>query len=370
MLLNSINPKNFLTFGEEQPAIELNRLNLLVGANGSGKSNLIECIRLLQAAPQHLPSVETNWFWQGNTQTPSRIEAVIQNPNGPKNFRHWLEFSQTENGARLTDERVENELVDPGHGKAYFYFAFQNGWPVTNVKNGRRQLKRDEINTELSILSQRKDPNTHPEVSWLGSQYSNIKIYQPSAFEANSKARLAFTPSIQAEVLAEDYSNLGAVLYHLTQVEEVNTQILAHLGHYTGSVTEIGFEHLVDGSLSPYLVEDGYKIPFSRTSAGVLRFISLLCLLCQPNPPALVCIEGIEEGLHPQALPLLAEILVDAASQGQLIVTTHSDLLVESFLDTPDTVLTFDRVNGKTVVNRQDTHLLEKWLDEYTLGSP
>ena len=126
MLITSISPKNILSFGEDQLPIELNSLNILVGPNGSGKSNLIQCVRLLHTMAKSQPAPPIDWLWQGQkTQAVARVEAVVNCPIGSRNLRYWLEFTASDDHFQLTDERVENEHPDPGHGKSYFYFAYQ-----------------------------------------------------------------------------------------------------------------------------------------------------------------------------------------------------------------------------------------------------
>ena len=148
MLIKSISPKNILSFSADQSSIELGPLNILVGPNGSGKSNLIECIGLLQSAPQKLSIPTPDLLWQGNIEPPiAKLETVLEYTSGTRNLRYWLEFTNSGQNVQLTDERIENEFPDAGHGKSYFYFAYQKGWPVINVKTVRRQLKREEINT-------------------------------------------------------------------------------------------------------------------------------------------------------------------------------------------------------------------------------
>ena len=109
MLLNSISPKNILSFGDDQPPIELTQTNILVGPNGSGKTNLIECLSLLQSAPRALSTLDLDWLWKGCKEaSAARIETVIANPAGPKNLRHWMEFTATDSHLGLSDERIEN----------------------------------------------------------------------------------------------------------------------------------------------------------------------------------------------------------------------------------------------------------------------
>lgn len=368
MLLNSISPKNLLSFGDDQPPIELTQINVLVGPNGSGKSNLIECINLLQSATRTLPILDEDWLWKGRQEAPcARIEAVIANPNGPKNLRHWMEFTLAESRFGLSDERIENEQPDPGHPKPYFYFAYQNGWPVINVKSGRRQLRRDGIDTDQSILSQRKDPDAYPEISWLGDGYGKILIYRDGSIGHQAPCRHPQRTDLPDDFLSEDLGNLGLILHKLGNLPETKQKILAYLRLHSPAIED--FEATIhNGSTQTFIREGGHTISATRLSSGTLRYLCLLAILCHPSPPPLICIEEPETGLHPDAIVSLADLLHDASERTQLIVTTHSDLLVEGFLDTPKNVITVERRQGQTVTQRLDTEKLENWLDRYTLG--
>lgn len=368
MLLNSISPKNILSFGDDQTPIELTRLNILIGPNGSGKTNLLECVSVLQSAPKGPSAPPADWLWKGSAEHPvSRLETVIANPNGPKNLRHWMEFTATGNRYELTDERIENEHPDPGHDKPYFYFAYQNGWPVINVKSGRRQLKREDINSELSILSQRKDPEAYPELTWLGESFGKIRIYRDWHCGRHAPPRLPQHTGNHDDFLSEDFDNLAFVLEKLGAQPAIKQQILDHLRLLSPDLTDFQVR-LAGDAAQVFLLEDGLEMPVARLSDGALRFLCLLAILCHPAPPPLLCIEEPELGLQPDLMYVLADLLRDAATRTQLIVNTHSDLLVEAFLDAPECVLTFGKHNGRTVARRLDAAALEDWLDQYTLG--
>jgi predicted ATPase len=90
-------------------------------------------------------------------------------------------------------------------------------------------------------------------------------------------------------------------------------------------------------------------------------------LLLMPTPPPLVCIEEPELGLHPDALSLVAELLVAASERTQIIVTTHSDALVSAFTDRVESVLVCEH-RGGTELQTLDAARLRHWLDNYRLG--
>jgi len=109
-------------------------------------------------------------------------------------------------------------------------------------------------------------------------------------------------------------------------------------------------------------------IPASRLSDGTLRYLCLLAILCHPNPPPLVCIEEPELGLHPDILPTLATLMREASEKCQIVVTTHSDVLVDAMTDTPEAVLVCEKHDGATQFRRLSAADLQPWLERYRLG--
>ena len=103
-------------------------------------------------------------------------------------------------------------------------------------------------------------------------------------------------------------------------------------------------------------------------SDGTLRYLCLLAILCDPTPPPLICIEEPELGLHPDILPKIADLLVEASSRTQLIVTTHSDILVDAMTERPEVVLVCEKHEGQTQIKRLSTDDLSIWLAKYRLG--
>ena len=109
-------------------------------------------------------------------------------------------------------------------------------------------------------------------------------------------------------------------------------------------------------------------IPATRLSDGTIRFLALLATLLNPAPPPLVCIEEPELGLHPDALALIAELLVAASERIQLIVTTHSDVLVSALTEHAESVLVCERIAGASQLRRIESARVQDWLDRYRLG--
>ena len=109
-------------------------------------------------------------------------------------------------------------------------------------------------------------------------------------------------------------------------------------------------------------------IPAGRLSDGTLRYLNLLAILLNPNPPALIGIEEPELGLHPDVIYDLAELLVEASARTQLVVTTHSPTLINALTDHPTSVVACGKHQGQTWFKRVTREALEPWIDEHSLG--
>ena len=94
----------------------------------------------------------------------------------------------------------------------------------------------------------------------------------------------------------------------------------------------------------------------------------MLAILLDPEPPRFLGIEEPELGLHPDMLPKLADLLVDASSRCQLLVTTHSDILVDALSERPESVVVCEKHDGQTSMRRLDRSDLKVWLEKYSLG--
>lgn len=381
-LLLSIRLDNLLSFAPGSPPLELDNLNLLIGPNASGKSNLIEAISLIRSTTVPAASTATDmlavmrrgggvqeWIWKGDRLRAASVDVVVGNPGGSHALRHVLTFRGDEPGFRLEDERIENETASPGKDQPYFYYRFQHGQPVVNTKdspNGRK-LARETVNPELSILSQRRDPEQYPEIAHLANSYEKIRIYREWSFGRNTLFREPQRADLRNDRLEEDFSNLGLFLSRLRKTPKAKTAIQDGLKDLYEGVTD--FEISVEGgTVQVFFTEGDFSVPATRLSDGTIRYLCLLAILCDPQPPPLICIEEPELGLHPDILPKLADLLLDASERCQLIVTTHSDVLVDAFTRRPQFVVTFERHATATAFNRLDPIALQSWLEKYRLG--
>jgi predicted ATPase len=362
-----------LSFGPETTPLRLNNLNVFIGPNGSGKSNLIEAISLLQSAPKALASPVRDgggirdWLWKGETNPVATLDAVTDNPQGNMALRHVLSFTETAQRFELIDERIENEHPHGQEQIPYFYYQYQHNHPVLNVNGERRQLHRETVDPEQSILSQRKDPDQYPEITYLGSQYEKIRIYREWAFGRYTPPRRPQKADQRNDFLDENFENLGLVLNRFRREASVKKGIVKWLNELYEGIDD--FDVTIEGgTVQVFFHEGNFTIPATRLSDGTLRYLCLLAILCHPSPPPLVCIEEPELGLHPDVLPALAKLFREAAEKTQILVTTHSDELVDEFTDSPESVVVCEKIKGATQMNRLDKADLSDWLGKYSLG--
>tara|TARA_R110000868_G_scaffold140852_1_gene356846 strand:+ start:5086 stop:6249 length:1164 start_codon:yes stop_codon:yes gene_type:complete len=374
MFIKSIQLTNFLSYGQEPTTVDLKPLNLVIGPNGSGKSNLIEAIELIRSAPKDLLTPIRDgggirdWLWKGITPPPvATINAVFEYPKGHSALRYLLSFTEVSQRFEIIDERIESEKPKNGHKKPYILYKFENGHGVLNVKGKNRTLKHEDIDISASILAQRKDPDQYPEVSYLGDVFSKIRLYREWSFGRYTPPRLPQKADMRNDYLDPDCRNLGLVLNQIGRDPMAKKRIIKALQSLYEGVDDY-YVQMEGGTVQVFLHEGQLSIPATRLSDGTLRYLCLLAILCHPTPPPLICIEEPELGLHPDVMPTVAELLKEASERTQLIVTTHSDILVDAMTDQPESVLVAEKNESGSSLTRLNAENLKPWLEKYRLG--
>jgi predicted ATPase len=373
-LIRTILLRNLLSFGPASEEVELLGLNVLIGPNASGKSNLIDAIDVLRACPRDLTKPilagggVTEWLWKGRPGSPeAEINATVHYPLCSVPLRHHLSFTVVGQRFALVDEVVEDKLLRAFGGPGIFY-RYEHGNPVLNVAGAERALRRQDIAADQSVLSQYKDPNAYPEITSLGKEYAKIRLYREWDTGRQSALRMPQKTDLPGDFLAEDASNLCLVLNDL-ESRGMRAALIERLREFHEPISDI-YTKVQGGTVQLFLREHGLNqpIPGARLSDGTLCYLCLLAILCHPEPPPLVCIEEPEIGLHPDILPAVAKLLVEASQRMQLIVTTHSDALVDALTDTPEAILVCEKHEGSTTMRRLDKAALAVWLKDYSLG--
>ena len=380
--LRSIRLQNILSFGPDTPELTLEPLNVLIGPNASGKSNLIEALSLLAAAPQDLqaPIREGGgvheWPWKGADRLgTAMLDVTVEYPKAEMPLRYRLSFKEAGWRFDLQDEGVENQRPLPGNTDPYFYYRYQEGRPVLNVftdaetTRSSRRLLRDDVKPDQSILSQRRDPDSYPELTYLADQFEHMKFYRELNFGRLTPPRRPQRSDLPKDFLLEDASNLGVLLSDLLNRPDIRSRILSCARDFYQAVEDIRID-FTGGQVQIFFHEADlrHSVPATRLSDGTLRYLCLLAILCHPDPPPVICLEEPELGLHPDIIPEVAKLLVEASTRTQLFVTTHSDILIDALSDTPEAVIVCEKVDGATQLQRLDSEQLRPWLAKYRLG--
>jgi predicted ATPase len=383
MLIRSLQMRNFLSYGPDSDAIPLKSLNLIIGPNGSGKSNLLEGIALMQSAPGQLnePIREgggvRDWLWKG-TDKPARasIEIVVEPlfPDAKDAIRYRFDFTEAGKRFEIVDERIENAEAYDGHSESYFYYRYENNHPVLNIKNEKgggsrtRNLHREDVDPERSILAQRRDPDIYPEITRLAETLANIRIYRNWSFGRYTPPRLPQPTDLPNQWLEENARNLGLVLNRLKRNMETKSKLLEMFKAVYAEAQD--FDIMIEGGTVQIFVQEGrFNVPATRLSDGTLHYLCLLAILYDPAPPPLICIDEPELGLHPDLINHVADAMRFACEKTQLIVTTHSTALVDAFTNDPETVLVCEKSDGCSIMRRLDAEQLKPWLEKYRLGT-
>ncbi|RKH43755.1 chromosome segregation protein SMC [Corallococcus sp. AB050B] len=388
-MLRSIRLQNLLSFGPASEAFPLRALNVLIGPNASGKSNLIEALGLLRATPGNLlaPIREgggvTEWLWKGGTEpgpSTARLEVVLDYPEGVMPLRYQLAFTSEGQRLELVDESIENERPQKKSAQPYFFYRYQSGRPAINARqmveaqpgssNGRlgRVLKRESVSSDQSILSQKRDEDVYPELTYVSSLLSRFSLHREWNMGRYTPPRLPQRVDLPGDFLLEDASNLCLVLSDL-EARGMKKVLLENLKLLYARVRDYSVR-ISGGTVQVFFQEEGLNasVPATRLSDGSLRYLCLLTLLCHPTPPPLVCIEEPELGLHPDILPEIGRLLVEASSRTQLIVTTHSETLISALSEVPEAVVVCERDGTGTTLRRLEKAKLSEWLKKYGLG--
>ncbi len=372
--LKRIRAKNLLSFGSDGIDLELSALNVLIGPNGSGKSNLFEVVALFKAAPFDLPypvrngGGVRNWIWKRRPESTVTVETAVRNPKGDQAIRHVIEFAESNQEFKLTDERIENEHPGGEQPDNHFFYRYRHGSPVLNAQGQKeRQLQKDDLAPDKSILSQRKDPDHYPELTYLSDYYGGMRLYRDWEFGPFAGIRIPQDDRYPQSPLGEQAANLGVFLNRLRQYPKVKANLFEKLGDLYEGLTdfELNFK---GGSVQISFTESEFDIPASRLSDGSLRYLTLLAVLLDPEPPRFIGIEEPELGLHPDLIPKMADLLVDASTRSQLLVTTHSDILIDALSHRPESVIVCEKRDGQTNMRRLDRSDLKVWLKRYSLG--
>lgn len=376
IVVSSIKLTNLLSFGPDSEAIELQPLNILIGPNAVGKSNLIDALALLKAAA-HRSLAEFlgqrggvgQWLWQGNTETTASIEVTLPYPGGQSQLgdtalRYNISFTQgNEHELRMVAHWLDGASAPAGRTipiRYVDYIKIESEADFKPSSRGSLAISADK----LAMLM--KGAATDRYVSDLLGSFVFYRNWNFSR-DPLAPARVARSTDIPDRFLAEDGGNLAAVLRYISQ-QGMKDELKRYLRKFDKYARDFDVKEVGNPTILQLTLQDrGFVVDASRFSDGTMHWLALLAVLLNPTPPQLVCLEEPEVGLHPDMIPTLAELLRGAAERSQLIVTTQSADLINNFTDWPEAVLVCDRNEEGTQIRRLKREQLAPWLEKYKL---
>lgn len=381
-LLRSITLRNILSFGPDTPPLELRALNVLIGPNGSGKSNLLEAFKVLQEAADsenlRADLKADHWMWKGQTSSNvaiieahgvdlARESITVENANYKLIIHEGIGYGWKLDGWKLAErvetyfEHEDDLIISPHFDSTTNKIVAATGGELTTITEG-------EYDRLASAMAQLRGLSQYPILSLLSRRFRAIRLYREWTFGRNSGLRLPRPTDERNDFLAEDGSNLGLVLNKLRTYPEVKDQFISALNELYEGIRD--FDVLVEGGTTQIFLREGnISIPATRLSDGTLRYLCLLAILLHPTPPPLICLEEPELGLHPDAIVAVGRLIKEASTRTQLIITTHSRVLIDTFQDSPDDVVVVSKHDGSTRMERLDADKLRPYLDTYSLSN-
>ncbi len=374
MLIRRLTVTGLLSFGPRGIDLPMEPLNVLIGPNGSGKSNLLEVLALLRAAPRKLaePIVRRSgigeWLWKGRESVRvATLETIVARSNGEPPLKHALTFA--DDGGRLNVTGEELTIIGAPGSDTESHYRLRSDLDAVGPRNRddtASPVERRRVKPEESILSQLRDPLDYPALSWLQEQYERIRLYRNWSFGPTAAFRRDQSAHGPADFLNDRADNLALVLSHFKG--DAKRQLVEALHELYEGIVDISCP-VTGGTVALFLEEsDDRQIPATLLSDGTLRYLSLLAILLHPTPPPLIGLEEPELGLHPDAVAEVANLLVQASSRMQIVVTTHSRMLVDALTDHPSSVVVCEKEDGRSRFERLDGARLKAWLEKYSLG--
>jgi predicted ATPase len=340
----------------ELETFEIQPLNILIGGNGAGKSNFVQVFELLHEVERERlgayslqEGVDKLLFYgRKYTDTIELKLTFVESPTKPhlENGYH-AKLVPTQNDSLIFEDETVLFHDTNKYSTAYDDWL-GTGHPETRLKStkiGKRVLRA----------------------------MSTWRIYHFHDTSDESPMKRSHDLH-QNHYLAADGSNLAAFLYLLQekypasyqQIEQVTRLAMPFFDRFVLQPQQLAQEKI----RLEWRDKSAYDTVFSAhdLSDGTLRFIALATLLLQPDDtlPGVILIDEPELGLHPYAIVLLAELLVDASRRSQVIVSTQSVPLVNQF--SPEAVIAVDRKDRQSTFQRLDPDALAHWLDEYGVG--
>jgi predicted ATPase len=343
------------------------QLNVVIGENGSGKSNLLYALQLLQdSASGRLSTEILDQGGIGQILWDSREGGEVSWAVQMEDLRYELDLRQI--GA-TSSYRIEHELLDHGSLR-----LIERNVKEATMWNPEKNVVRVHVNSypeEESLLSSATVPVGEIDASSFRQDLLSWGIFYDIRVDRGSPIRQATVSRFEKRVKA-DGQNLVPVLHTLytgdrSFKKELDSIMRAAFG--------TSYEELTFPPAGPQRIELRLRwraLETEQSSAnlsdGTLRFLLLIAILSNPEPGALIAIDEPETGLHPRMFPIIAALAAEASTRAQVIFTTHSPQFLDAFSEQAPTTTVAECEDGETRLSIVDGNDLRRFLAHYSLG--
>lgn len=331
--------------------IPLSNLNVVTGANASGKSNLYKSLRLLAETAQggvvNALAKEgglDSTFWAGPEKLSKAMksgEVPVQGGPRQKSARLRLGFSSDDFGYSISlglptpsssafslDPEIKRECIWAGNSFRPAGTLIDREAGLIKVRVGRSwEVAMKHANSFDSLFTQIADPVRTPEVVSLRDNIRNWRFYDHFRTDAEAPAR---QPQLgtRTPVLHNDGHDLAAALQTINEIGDPQALSEAISDAFPGAMLDILVQ--VDGRFSIEFKQHGLLRPLSalELSDGTLRYLLWVAALLTPRPPPLMVLNEPETSLHPDLLPALAKLIITASKTTQVWVVSHAPRLI------------------------------------------
>jgi predicted ATPase len=356
--IQSLKIEGYRPFGEF--TAPLGALEVLVGANGSGKSALFEFLKFLRDSiyQEIPPEIIAGSFGQEifHIPGPERFSWDLELDIG---YTSLLRYEGQLNGpvgkTRVSFERVES--ITTGSDPFVYLdmvgeqgsIQFEDAIPIAidEVANNELRDFSSKRPTQLTLGTLRS-PMFLPHHD-LRRYILNWRFY--SSFRiANDKIRRP-VPIEQEPLLHEDAGNLSAVLFYLmTEHRQAFDELQASLRAMIPGFVGLSVKARGRGEVIAFWQERGIdrELSLADVSDGILRLLCWTVLCVQPNPPTLICIDEPDQGVHPRTLPILAGLFQKASQRTQILLATHASYFISQF--PLENIAVMRKENGEAVL--------------------
>ncbi len=389
-MIKSIRLKNFFSFKEA--TIDLHpTINVLVGINGSGKSNLFKAIDLLKegVAGIGLKNLMLNtWggfkevLFAGRRESDTiEIEFVLDGEKVKRygyffkeDIHYRIELRQVPSSVNFS---VSEKLYLPRQTqKDFIYIDLHDGKGVLNERkddddsNGTTigLVRYNDFDAQELALSKIFDTDRYFQIATVRKAIAELVVYNHFDTTPQSHIRRPMLPTSEKRLLS-DGSNLPQMLNTLKINDKPSFNALREtLRNINEQFTDIDF-NFIGGNIELMLAEEklNRSIHVSHLSDGTLRFLCLMSIFFNRERGTLVCIDEPEIGLHPDMIYTVIQSLKESATQTQYILTTHSAHMLDYFEVEHIRVFEKDEQNASRVVQytKED---FKGWYEEFSLG--